>query len=421
MYEFRYALVKHRAPNVRFEEIDVRDITLSDLQSQYLDVFMVLTNPFLDQPHTLALSSISGEIIASNNNLTVSEWLDVVGDSTLDTVPGQPYIKASTVLARDAWQAGYTADLCLPMVSPLNDAIDSDKTDIWLKREDTDYVELQRHCLTTVNGYVHRTDADSNGLYIRSGGDTFRKGGMANIGIISFASVGRVRTYDITPEMVYQPRPSRLFSDQFYLRLPFDATDKVVGIVIGGHLHLIDNAITVTGPNTLRVDTNRIPLVERYMTSRYQINLTALERFHEVAEDNPTDYDQQMFMSNECILELLTNTHSFLVSIDVEHLTKRIVPLVRTRLPGRFYFDGRPMFPLRTELGILPSYISEEEKGGYWVLRIDNNMSQHRLLSTYPHRWDDKMDEKRVSGQPETFSRGEMVEYTTYRLEIKED
>ncbi|MCY1333830.1 hypothetical protein D9M69_195670 [compost metagenome] len=142
-----------------------------------------------------------------------------------------------------------------------------------------------------------------------------------------------------------------------------------------------------------------------------------MERFHRIAEDNETDYDLQLFYSNECILELLAQSQSFIVGIEVDHLNTMVHQTTRTFLPGRFYFDERPLYPLRTELGLLPSFISAEENG-LWVIRIDSNMNQHRAMNTRNFRWQPIVDEKRISGNPETFSRGEIIKWSTSKLSI---
>lgn len=419
MYEYQYAMLKHRLPNVRYEEKDIRDLSVKTMLQAYAEVYLVVTHPALEGKHTLRLRDAETLLVPVLDTVTVAQWLIDNANTTLPTVPGEPKVKQFDALARDIWQAGFKADLCVAKGSPFNDATDYDKPDIWLTRDDTDYVDLQRHCLATVNGLVHRLDADRDGAYIKDGGVTFRKTQNAMLGLISFKNIGRVHTASITPEMVYQPNPTRLLSDQFYLKLPFDTTNKVVGIVIGGYLHLASRDVKVTGPHTLRVDMNRIPFLERYMESRYLINQSALERFHEVSPTNPTDYDLQNFHSNECMLELLGLSQSFVVAIETDHLTVDTIQTSRTFLPGRFYLEGEvPLWPLRTQLGLLPSYIKEEENK-VWVLRTDNNLHQHRLMDTYNYRWQPKVDEKRISAEPVTFHRGELVKWGTSTLAIE--
>jgi len=411
MYEYQRAVVKHRLPKVRFEEIDARALSLKTLLQQYAEVYLVLRHSALTGDHTLRLSDITVQLAAVTEAITVSQWLVNNGNTTLPVIKGQPQVKTQAVMARDAWQAGFKVDLCVPSGSPFNDATDYDKTDIWLTRPETNYVANQQHCLATVNGLVHRLDADKDGIYIKDGGITFRMQENATVGLMSFSNIGRVHTASITPEMVHNLDPSKLYSECFYLHSPIDLTNKVVGMVIGGYLHLATKDVTVVGTHSVKVDMRRIPFLERYMESRYQIDQSSMARFHEVSATNALDYDMQGFYSNECMLELLTLSQSFLVAIEVDHLMTEVVPATRTQLPGRFYFDERPLWPLRTQLGLLPSYLSEDENG-VWVVRIDNNLRQHRFMDTRDSRWLPKVDEKRISGQPETYQRGEFLKWT---------
>lgn len=418
MYEYLGALVKHRKPDVKFEELNVVNVPVKTLMRIYDEVYLILTHPVLGEKHTLKLTDVPEKIATVLENTTVSQWLAGNADLTLPTVPGVPVPSTHTALARDAWQAGYRLDLTLPIGSPFNDALDSDKTDIWLRREDTDYVDVQRHCLATVNGLVHRLDADVDGAYIKDGGTTFRRSQNAMVGLISFKNLGRVHTASITPDMIYQPDPTKLFSNNFYAKVPFDTSNKVMGIVIGGYLHLSSSDLKVIGSNAIKVDMRKIPFLERYMTSRYLIDQTSMERFHEASPNSELDYDLRGFYSNECMLELLTQSQSFIVGIEVDHLVTNVINTGRTHLPGRFYLDERPLWPLRTELGLMPSYLSEEENG-IWVLRVDNNLQQNRFINTRDYSLQPKVDEKRVSSEPESFARGELVQWSTSTVKIK--
>ncbi|MNB72848.1 hypothetical protein D3C81_21740 [compost metagenome] len=417
MYEYQGALVKHRKPDVKFEELNVSNVPVKSLLRIYAEVYLILSHHALSVKHTLKLTDVTDRLAAVLDTVTVTQWLGTNADLTLPTFAGVPKPTTYTALARDAWQAGYKLDLAVPIGSPFNDALDSDKTDIWMRREDTDYVDVQRHCLATVNGLVHRMDADKDGCYIKDGGTTFRKSQNAMTGLISFKNLGRVYTASITPEMIYQPDPTKLLSNNFYVKVPFDTTNKVMGIVIGGYLHLSSNDLKVIGSNSMKVEMRRIPFLERYMVSRYMMDQTNMERFHEATANSALDYDLQGFFGNECMLELLTQSQSFIVGIEVDHLVTNIIHTGRTHLPGRFYLDERPLWPLRTELGLLPSYLSEEENG-VWVLRIDNNLQQHRFINTRDYSLQPKVDEKRVSSEPQTFAQGSLVQWSTSTVEI---
>ncbi len=192
MYQLQYAIVKHRQPHVSFEEMDVTHLAVKSLLRTYTEVWLVLTHPVLTGKHTLNLKDAESFLIPVLETTTVQQWLIDNGTTTLPTQPGIPKVTTHEVLARDVWQAGFKADLCVPVGSPFNDGTDYDKTDIWLTREKTDYVHAQRHSLVTVNGLIHRTDADQDGLYVKDGGITFRKSQDALLGLISFTNIGRV-------------------------------------------------------------------------------------------------------------------------------------------------------------------------------------------------------------------------------------
>lgn len=417
MYELTAGLVKAKALGSTFVSKNVAALLVKDLLRDYKDVYLTLSHFSSKTPLTLRLKDAERFIVGLSSNPTVTDWLKGLGSTALPTTAGKPTVKQHNVLARDAWQAGYTATLCVPKGSPLNDAPDSDKTDIWLTRKDTDYLSIQKHCLATVNGFVHRLDADDDGAYIKDGGITFAKSRGASLGLLSFLDVGEVKTHSITPDMLYHPNITGRLQDSTYIKLPFDATGKIVGLVIAGYLHLVTKDVQLIGNGALKVKTNRLPLLDRYMEARQYMNLTALERFYEVSEEDKSIYDVSKFYGNDCIRELFSLSQSFLIEIATENLGVQAVTTQNTFLPGRFYHNEQPLWPLRTELGRLPSYLSFEEAGKY-VLCIENNLYQRRVFNNIEHHDYPLIDEKRISAQPVYFHSGDLVRWSKEEVTI---
>lgn len=411
MYELKAGLVKSKLTGAVFETKDLAAVPVKDLLEQYSAVYLILTHYAMEGDVTLSLRDAESRIVGLSTNPTVTEWLALIGAATLPTTNGTATVKQHNVLSRDAWQAGYEATLCVPLGSPLNDAPDSDKTDIWLTRPETDYLQIQNHCLATVNGLMHRLDADNSGAYIKDGGVTFARSNNAMIGLLSFLDVGEISTHSITPEMIYHPNAAGRLRDSAYITLPFDATGKVVGIVIAGYLHLLSNDVIYTGDKSIKVMMNKIPYLERYMESRYKMNMTALERFHQPSDFENKEYFTEAFYSDECIREMLTLSQSFLIEIKTDNLGVEYLKTENTYLPGRFYTHKAPLFPLRTQLGLLPSYVSFEEMGK-WVICIDNNLHQQRVINTFDHEDRPIVTEARVSDEPHRYHRGDLVRYT---------
>ena len=420
MYQLNAGLLKSRDLGAEYEEVDLSSYTVKKLLSGYKEAYLVLSHYALTHKVTLRLRDAESLIVGLPTDPTVTAWLTSLGNASLPTTDGEPTVVQKRILARDVWQAGFTATLSVPSGSPLNDAPDADKIDIWVTRDKADYLELQQHALATVNGLMHRLDADTNGMYIKHGGETFAKSKNAILGLLSLEAVGKVTTHTITADMLYHPSPEGKFKDSTWIKLPFDSTGKTVGIVIGGYLHLLSKDTKVIGPHTLKVMMNRIPLLERYMVSRKLMNMTSMERFHEVSEaDIDKDlYVTEGFFSNECLTELLTLSQSFLIELDTDNLSVSYTKTTNTFLPGRFYFEERPLLPLRTELGLLPSYVTLDENG-VWVLCIDNNLRQNRTFNTLFDNTDRQITtEQRESDQVQSYHRGDLVNWSSESINI---
>lgn len=417
MYQLTAGLLKSRARGAAFEEKDLSSYKVKSLLRDYKEAYLVLTHYAITGPITLRLKDAERSIVTMATDPTVAEWLVANGNDALPTKSGIPKVISKNVMARDPWQAGFSATLCVALGSPFNNTTDADKTDIWLTREKTDYIVSQSHALATVNGLLHRVDADKDGLYLKDGGITFRKSNNAILGLLSFESIGKVKTHSITADMIYHTDPTGKLSDSAFIKLPFDATGKVVGIVIGGYLHLVTEDLKIIGDKSVKVLMNRIPYWERYMESRRVIDMSSMERFHVVTENDPSIYDSVGFQSDECIKELLTLSQSFLIEIETDSMSVKHFKTENTFLPGRFYWHEQPLFPLRTELGKLPSYVSFEEEGKF-VLCIDNNLVQRRVFTQIENQDRPLTTEARQSDWAQSYHRGDLVQWSNESVQI---
>ena len=124
MYEYQKAVVKHRRPDVRFEEMDVSQLPVKDLLRTYENIYLVLSHPVLGVKHTLKMRENETIFVEVLEGTTVAQWLVANGNNTLPTEEGVPEVSTSYVMARDAWQAGFKVDVCVPSGSPFNDAND---------------------------------------------------------------------------------------------------------------------------------------------------------------------------------------------------------------------------------------------------------------------------------------------------------
>lgn len=420
MYQLIAGLLKSRARGDSFEEKDLSSYKVKNLLRDYKDAYLVLTHFAIVGKITLRVRDAERLIVSLASDPTVAEWLVTNANTSLPTTPGVPKIVKKSVLARDVWQAGYSATLSFAQGSPFNETTDADKDDIWLTRKDTDYIESQAYALATVNGLVHRVDADKDGLYIHNGGVTFRRSNNALLGLLSFENVGKITTHTITPDMIYHPEEIGRLSESAFIKLPFDATNRVVGVVIGGYLHLVSSDVKITGDRTIKILMNRIPFWERYMENRRVMDMTSMERFHVVIPDDPSIYSTEGFNSDDCIKELLTLPQSFLVEIETDNMSVDHFKTMNAWLPGRFYWHERPLFPLRTELGKLPSYLSMEEAGKY-VICIDNNLRQRRLFTDLEEQHRMLTTEARDSSWSQEYHRGDLVQWYNESMTIVPD
>lgn len=273
-YSYEQAIVKPKGRGERWREEDVQDTALSSLLNDYVDARFELSHPTLSEPQTLTLDALRP--LVTTLSITFNEWLASLGDSSLPTTAGKPEIKTATAMNVDAWMAGFDVERSRMGSHPDTEWGDDQQPDLLLTRDDTDYDDLYRHCLVTVNGLIHRTSAAESGLYVVNGARSQRDSNQTNIALTSFAAVGELQFVNLTQDMLYRPREEVRYYQQAYLNLGVPTENKTVMLVIGGYLHVLDDVYQSIGDGLVKIDFNAYPMVQRYYESRHLLDLSSL-------------------------------------------------------------------------------------------------------------------------------------------------
>jgi hypothetical protein len=380
MYTLISSVVKPFSGNGRWETIDISNIPMTKIYTDYRGAKAVLTNPYISEKVILDLEAIRTQQVGSS--LTFAQFLINNGDTVLPTTTGVINTTVKYAKYADAFRAGYKVSAISPDTSPDAEIPVGMKDWLLLTKDGLNYTDFQKYCLVNVNGYFHLTEANSRGIWVIDGMKTFRASDNNRLGIISFKDLGKIKIIPITDSMIHnQPSDQEQLGIRSYIKVPGGMDGYTTMVVIGGYLHFVNQELLYkTSPDTFCIDFNNIPLIERIYQSRERIDLTTLEL--ETSTVNPSLLSTAQLFSDTVIKKYLTLPQSFIVQIDTTELYLEYDQLAETRLPGLYISNVDPIWPIISRTGKLVNYWDVEEDGK-WAITADDTLLPNYLLNTF--------------------------------------
>jgi len=412
MYVFHHALVKFRGSRGRLIERDIREEPIHNVFERYSSVYLVLSHPVLEGEQVLNLMDAQLHLQSADSTTTVAQWLAGIGNTSLPLSTKLPQSVVRTVKYAEAFQAGYRIELIHRMASAETPYPDEELTDLHLTRSNVDYGQFYKHCLVTVNGYVHRTDYNEQGIYVRDGGLNVQHANDHQIGLLSFEEIGELQFIDITEEMIHPNTIGGELKDGICIKLPEAIGNRIPMLVLGGYLHVVDKAYTVRSTDTLKINPTRLSLMHRFFDSRKFLNLDHLLEVIDIGQFNPTHVEVPGMYSDEALKRWLTQSTSFVILVNASNLYVEPHKLEYAYLPGRYIYHRVPEWPLMTDRGRLPAYVAMKEHDRYSIAITDNAINHYRFETS---NWRDNIsiDGTRDSLKPFTYSPGFLLEIGT--------
>jgi len=389
MYALVTAFVKANKTFSQWEEKDIGEELLMNIFSSYKAAVLVLTHSLLDQPVSLDMENIRAKTVGSNS--TLNQFLIDNGNTTLPTGETIPSIKEKYVKYNDAVRAGYKIYLT-DGSSSIDDQTREGKTDIKLMKSGIDFEYFYKHVLVSINGFIHRTDYDTNGAYVRDCVESLEVSGCDTVGLISFDGVAQLDFLSITDEMIYKRNPAANLRDRIDIKLPIDVSNKSLGLVLGGYLHLVDQTLfTRTGPDTITIKFDRFNFINRYFESKQFLNLDSLGLSK--SPDNPDFLNIAELMSDEVITRYLKLSQSFIILLDSVDLATKKEYVYRNGKGLQSYGSGTlPDKPLFMGRGMIGNYWARSEFGGQYSLSVVGNKLENYLYRTVAEDRVDNID-----------------------------
>ena len=379
MYQYKSAIGRLKGYNKRWLAVNVSTKTINYLVNNYYDIWFTLHETTRNIDVNVKLSDLMQHY--SDSTLTVLNFLVQVGNLALPESTS-PTFTTKTVKYKHAVRAGFNFELA--NILRLNDThiANIDKPDVVLTRANTNYNNLRKVCLATINGFMHRTDSGTKGFYIVGGATSARIANETEIGLFSFKDIGELEIIPIVDSMVYTPNPNDSLANGAYLKLPKSIGNKIPMLVIGGYLHALDSIYAIVSDNVIKVNMLKFNLIQRYLESRHFIDLSSIALTK--SDVSPGTISQDELFSDANIKAYLTLTQSFIVLVDTPHLYSETKYTSNSDLSGRCEHPTYPTTPMRGNMGRLVEYWARKETHRY-VLCFNPHHRKRYHLETTPY------------------------------------
>lgn len=379
MYRYIQATAVEVGAPGAWNPVNLADLTLAEIFTNYTGALAEIEVVELQRRYSLNLWDL-------NTNLRFlpikfGEWLISIGNQTIPLSDDLPTNDRVYVTYRDVWNhgfqvQGYNRNIAVEQELTLDQMVDA-----IVSKADVDYDVVDKHALFLVNGLVHNSVAIPDGLVIQDAGRSLQASKENRVGIINFEKVGQIERFAITADMLVPPTDDLPYTDSVYLKLSgIDTTNKTVGIVIGGYIHLLDNAYDQVGSNLLKLNMRDYPIVERYWILKQNTDVSSIKLTSFNNRKDKLDFSE--LTSKENIAALLTLSQSFVFTIDATDIGVARLMVHQAELAGRYMAYSKPMYPLISDTGRLINYTWYAAKHDYVVRTSDYFFTNYMRRTT---------------------------------------
>lgn len=398
MYRFVRGSAEQKGLPGYWQDVDLSAMTFHEIYTRYSGAYAILELVEMKTNYSFDFSQAPLDI--RQLDLKFGDWLLLVGNKTIPFLEeGVMEKEVVTASFFDAWVHGFK-------ILGYNRGIHEDRyltqdqiIDLRLTKEDVNYQDVADSCLFTVNGTFYNHFPTDVGIVIPDGARSALIAKDNRVGILNLASIGTIKTFDITEEMIVDTKASFPMANSVYLNVPgLDLTQQTVFLVIGGYLHALDGWYSQVGTNLIKLDFKRFPWIKRYWKLKDKIDLPDFDI--EEYQNRPDKVNLAELFSNDTITKLITMPQSFVVAINKTgvRVTDEMVHL--GELGGRYYSYGKPNLPLFDEEGELVEYTSYRGADDVWVMRVTPELRQNYLLRYMPWNEQKVVTNHRVTTQP---------------------
>lgn len=371
MYSYVSAHLIPKGSAVQPVSVNISSMLLHTIFLNYQGGYITLSNPALGGLVYVELGELQQSTLPLRN-LAFTTWLGSLGALTIPSTTDEPnYDLPKVVRYRDAYASGFAVNKIHPTYSGTVQVDNHELSDAIMTGEFLNVPYAQDYLLTTVNGFLHYSYPRENGIVIEGASRTLETGDNNSVGLLNFIDVGEIKQYRLSPTTVLNENDLPLHISAI-IQLGVPLTGKTVLCSIGGVLHGEHDIVSVLDRENgvIKIRTNKLDLLYRYMTTRRMIDLSGLDL--NLPEPIENASLTQAFKTDAAVMNYLTSTHSFAIVVDNPTMAvSRTLPLY-SQLLGEYTSTLTDALPLIGNNGRLIPY-RRTRQGAFFSLQIDKD------------------------------------------------
>lgn len=366
--------------DAQWQTHDIKLLTPSQANLMFRKLFITLKAPSQPEAFNIELESVMVDIGWMEENL---EQIFAAWDNKPFVQVPLPQYKAERVIFGEFFRLGYTVNRAKPGSHYSATALPSEKTELQITRSDVDMERFSKQCVVMSNGYLYMHDYSNDTVFVDGPGYALNHGKRRNnLGFLSFEKIGNVKQYRITPEMVRKASPQTKIGDKCLVEIPeeVDLTGKTLLVVIAGHLYFMDGVMRQISDRAIRVRTELIPVMERFLESRDCIDYTSLGLANHMGDR----FALEEFYSDDVMRNYIGHAQSFFLVVDTPRISYAKRWIKSLPIPGRFISREKPVAPIRVGHNRFAEYWTLNDYGE-WMVCIADPYQGNRQYTRIPY------------------------------------
>lgn len=300
--------------NNRWLLADISTDTCADLFVKYKNIQIAITDIF---ERELTLNLFDYQLELNNYRFTIEHWLDDLDDQALTLTKNYPALKVAQAYYIPGCLYSGEIKLTKENTHPSQEVPLDDCTDLVVKYDGVNMEQLSKNTLWSCNGYYFRSFYSGGFIRLPNAGKAIIKSGRMDFGCLNFEKVGQVTTKPLTKDMIFKIDTSLKYDSRLHIDTKENLSQKSVGIVIGGYLHLVDDYLKVTSYSSIAITLNLTNILNRVIQSKQTLDMSFMH-----LDDLADDSNVKDILNDNNILQYLISNNSFLVFIDNPYLYK---------------------------------------------------------------------------------------------------
>lgn len=337
MYYLETAVLMAKVKPDGLNEVDVSNFSLKELLENYKTGYLVLTNDYLQGEVFLTLEAIRATDLGMGTfDITISTWLKNNGVKTLPHILKEPAYKFTKLNYTDAAQSGYSR-LAVHPYSTIAGYPLSSLTDLYVCKDGVDSSILNANSLFVVNGYLHTHDIYKEGIKITDATKSMMYAKKNHLGVISFNNCGGVKHFTLKPEMIHRSSNDIGLYQELVLELGVSLKGKGAFLSLAGMFIYSNDVYKITDEENgiIVVNLSRLNLLDRIQCAIEFIDFP--EMLLHSQEDNITQLDKDMILSDAFIMAILRMSQTFVMVTDQPHHMVKREPVNYQGVYGRYF------------------------------------------------------------------------------------